>query len=118
MLTFVTTSGWPYTWSSTTRLNSMPNWFTFTLLGVRMVSLRLAPVRALSLCCVRTFTWAKAGSTSSNTVMTAIKRGRGAERSENREFILVESPQKYVVLVVVAQCGCVIKVMPGYAMLP
>src|SRR5205823_7280563 len=36
--------------------NSMPNWLTFTLDVFNVVSLRLAPVRLLSLCCVKTLT--------------------------------------------------------------
>src|ERR1700733_828225 len=44
----------------------MPNCFPLTFAGVRTVSFRFAPVRARSLCCVSTSTWARAASGSSN----------------------------------------------------
>src|SRR5439155_3546500 len=56
MLTLVMTKGCAYIWSSTARVNTRPNWLVLTLLVLRTVSFRFAPVRALSLCCVSTAT--------------------------------------------------------------
>src|SRR5205085_9497971 len=54
MVTFGTYSTCPLTLASRVRVKSFPNRMTLTLAGVRVVSCRFAPVRALSLCWVST----------------------------------------------------------------
>src|SRR5258708_1682172 len=69
-----TYSGVAYTWSSTANLNSRPNWFTFTLDVLSMVSFKLAPVLWLLLCWVKTLTWADAHMFTNNTNSTNRKK--------------------------------------------
>src|SRR5260370_11825897 len=74
MVRLATYRGEAYTWSSTGILNSRPNWFTFTLDVLSVVSLKLAPVRWLSLCWVNTLTWADAHMFASNINSTKLKK--------------------------------------------
>src|SRR5713101_7095801 len=75
MLIPATYSGDAHTWSSTPSLNSRPNWFPFTLDVLSMVSFKLAPVRWLSLCWVKTLTCADAHILTSNITTAKLKNG-------------------------------------------
>src|SRR6267143_3180687 len=71
---------------STFSVNIFPKWRTFTLRGVRVVSSRLAPLRALSYCDVVTL----CAPTGIPVVKTRISINGGASASET--FIRIGSP--------------------------
>src|SRR5437016_826839 len=73
MLRAATYSGDAHTWSSTASLNSRPNWFPFTLDVLSVVSFKLAPVRWLLLCWVKTLTCADAHILTSNINTAKLK---------------------------------------------
>src|SRR5215510_6588509 len=68
----------------------MPNWLTVTFAGVSIVSFKLAPVRALSLCWVKTSTCAKADNAGDSSIsMTMQWRQDRLEKA--RGFLLIHS---------------------------
>src|SRR5271170_2000199 len=77
IVTWETYSGWAATALFTDCENNFPNWVEFTFEGVRIVSFRFCPVRAMSLCAVRTLTCAFAAlpmNTSANSHTAARSR--------------------------------------------
>ena len=84
--TFVMMSGWVWISSSTGRVKSKPNWFVLTLLVVKRVSFRFAPVRLRSLCCVRTATGGAAMAGMREQVASRVTRDaqRKKERGEEK----------------------------------
>src|SRR5579859_4978386 len=80
----------------------MPNWLVFTFAGVSAVSFRLAPVRALSLCWVKTSTWPITGNTDASTIMVAMKWRQGrVEKARHALFINLD-PFEYALLEICA----------------
>src|SRR5579859_3230672 len=80
----------------------MPNWLVFTFAGVRVVSFKLAPVRALSLCCVKTSTWPITGNTDASTIMVIKKRFQGRVEKARQVLFISLDPFEYALLEICA----------------
>src|SRR6185312_14704924 len=86
MLTWPTTSGWAYTWSSTGTVNTMPNWPGLTLVVVNAVSLLFQPDRLLSLCCVSTDTVCEFGGFRSPGGVLSLQVPSSRKTSDSGSF--------------------------------
>src|SRR5258708_32442309 len=75
---------------STGLAKSLPKFVVATLAGVRMVSLVLAPVRRLSLCCVSMLTCARRGTLVENKIADSARASHAIRGAREKKSNLVK----------------------------